>query len=283
MRVLVTGGAGLLGSALMAGAPEWAEAHATRRNTPVAEGVRAHAVDLADAAAVDALLDELRPGVVIHAAVGTKEGERDIVHATRNVALACGRTGAALIHVSTDALLDGEGAPYAEEAAPAPVHAYGRFKTRAEDAVRSLLPAAAVARTSLIVRDDPPDSVSAWTLDALRRGERLRLFVDEMRCPIAADDLAAQLWEIAALPAERRAGVWHLVGPEMVSRFSLGMMLAVRHGLDTALLHPTLSRSHTGEPRPRDLRMLTTRADRELSTRPRPVSQVLFPPAAPTS
>src|SRR5438105_2939818 len=84
--------------------------------------------------------------------------------------------------------------------------------TAAEELVRERLPRAAIIRTSLIVRAHPPDGGSAWVLGGLRRGEPVRLFVDELRCPIAVEDLAAQLWEIAALPAEARAGVWHLVG-----------------------------------------------------------------------
>jgi dTDP-4-dehydrorhamnose reductase len=90
------------------------------------------------------------------------------------------------------------------------VHEYGRWKAKAELHVRAAMPEAAVVRTSLILRADPPDAGSAWVLEALRRGEPVRLFTDELRCPIAVEDLAAQLWEIAALPAEARAasGTW---------------------------------------------------------------------------
>ncbi|HEX5725104.1 MAG TPA: sugar nucleotide-binding protein [Longimicrobiaceae bacterium] len=275
-RVLITGGAGLLGSALVRAAPEGVELHATHRRSPVA-GAEAHAVDLADAAAVQALFARIRPDLVIHAAV-SNDHERDVWRATEAVAAACRAHGAALIHLSTDALLDGEHAPYDESAEPAPVHDYGRWKARAELHVRREVRGAAVVRTSLIIRADPPDRTSAWVVDALRRGEPVRLFVDELRCPIAADDLAAQVWEIGGLPSERRGGVWHLAGPEAVSRFTLGVLLARRHGLDAGLLVPVLSRT-ADSPRPRDLRLLTTRADAELRTRPRPVSAVLHPPA----
>ena len=78
MRVLVTGGAGLLGGALIRGAPEGVEVHATWRETPV-EGAEAHRVDLADAAAVDALLARLRPAIVIHTAYGKHDLDRDVL------------------------------------------------------------------------------------------------------------------------------------------------------------------------------------------------------------
>ena len=275
MRVLITGGGGLLGGELIRQAPAEAQVHATRRSTPV-DGAPSSMVDLVDAPAVRALFDTVRPELVIHTAYSARAGERDICQATESVVAACRRTGADLIHLSTDALLDGERAPYAESAEPDPVHEYGRWKARAELHVRAAMPAAAVVRTSLIVRADPPDAGSATLLDALRRGEPVRLFMDELRCPTAVEDLAAQMWEVARLPAARRAGVWHLAAPEAVSRYALGVLLATRHGLDPAGILPVPSAS-SPVPRPRDLRLLTPRAHRALRARARPVSAVLFP------
>ena len=103
----------------------------------------------------------------------------------------------------------------------------------------------------------------------------VRLFTDELRCPITVEDLAAQLWEVVLLPPEQRAGVWHLAGPEAVSRYALGVMIALRHGVDPSAILPALSASALS-PRPRDLRLLTPRADRELRIRARPISAILI-------
>jgi dTDP-4-dehydrorhamnose reductase len=273
VRVLITGGGGLLGGELIRQAPADVEVHATRRASPV-HGAESHAVELSDGAAVGALLRRVRPDLVIHTAYSASEGERDIVRATAGVVGACLASGAALVYMSTDALLDGESSPFPESAEPAPVHDYGRWKARAELHVRERMPDAAVVRTSLIVRAEPPDRGSAWVLDSLRRGEPVRLFTDELRCPIAVEDIAAQLWEIARLPAERRGGVWHLAGPEALSRYAVGVLLALRAGLDARAIVPIPSASASA-PRPRDLRLLTTRADHALRTRARPISAVL--------
>ncbi|HZG43742.1 MAG TPA: sugar nucleotide-binding protein, partial [Longimicrobium sp.] len=194
MRVLITGGGGLLGGELIRQAPAEVEVHATRRSSPV-QGAPSYAADLSDAAAVRALFAAVRPELVIHTAYSQRDGERDIWRATESVVAGCQEAGAALVHMSTDALLDGERGPYAEDAEPDPVHEYGRWKARAELHVRAVIPSAAVVRTSLLVRADPPDVGSASVLDALRRGEPVRLFTDELRCPTTVEDLAAQLWE----------------------------------------------------------------------------------------
>lgn len=274
MTVLITGGAGLLGRTLIALAPAGTDVQATQRTTPVS-GATAHVLDLADAGAVRRAWAEARPRLVIHTAYGTQEGERDVWQATRNVVDACAEGGAELIHMSTDALLGGEDAPYDESAEAAPVHEYGRWKARAEAYVRERLPAAAVVRTSLITQLDPPDPRCAWVADSLRAGRPVTLFVDEMRCPILVEDLAAQLWEIAALAPHERAGVWNLGGPEAVSRYTLGVLIAAHAGLDPAGITAAPS-SDSPSPRPRDLRLTTARADRQLSTRARPVGAALL-------
>jgi dTDP-4-dehydrorhamnose reductase len=272
MRVLITGGAGLLGSTLIARAPAGVELHATQRTRPVS-GAAAHVIELSDQRATAALLREVAPDLVIHTAYSQSSPERDVWWATESLALACRDTGTPLVHLSSDVVFDGEHAPYSEDDEPAPVHLYGRMKAFAERFVRAQLPDAAIVRTSLIVREHPMDPASAWLVNALRCGEPVRLYVDELRCPISVVDLADQLWELALLPAERRASVWHLAGPEAVSRYTLGMFLAWWQGIDLNAVKPGYSRDSPA-PRPRDLRLLTTRADRELRTRARPVSEL---------
>jgi dTDP-4-dehydrorhamnose reductase len=269
--LLITGGAGFLGRELLRSVPADWECHVTERRTPAAGGI-AHRCDLSDGEAVRRLWSIVRPRRVIHTAYGTEDAERDIWLATRNVTDACRDSGAELLHVSSDLVLDGEHSPYAESAEPAPVHEYGRWKAKAELYVRAQIPSAAVVRASLITSFDPPDPRSAWVAAGLRGEAAVTLYVDEIRSPILVQDLAAQIIEIAALPAPGQAGVWHLAGPEAMSRFALGALIAAALGLPAERLRA--GRSSGGDaPRPRDLRLLTSRADRQLMHRARSISE----------
>lgn len=272
-RVLLTGAAGYLGRELLRTVPPNWTVHATRRRTPL-DWQPQHRIDLSDRDGVLALMHDVRPDLVIHAAASMDNLERDVVLATENVTAAASAVGAQLLHMSTDALFDGEHPPYRETDFPDPVHAYGRAKAQAEWNVRTTVPDAAIVRTSLITGLDPLDPRSAWVVESAREETAIGLFVDEIRCPIAVDDLAHQVWEVATLPPENAAGVWHLAGPEALSRYALGLLLAARFDLDPRYLEPRPSHTYPS-PRPRDVRMTTERVDRDLRHRARPVSAVL--------
>ena len=273
-RVLVTGGAGLLGNALVRSAPREARVEVTVRSRPSTLAVTTHRVDLSVPGAFDALVAVVEPELVIHTAYGKDDLDRDVVAATTEVVRTCATHGVRLIHCSSDVVFDGEHGPYAESDAPSPISAYGEAKAVAETTVAELVPEAAIVRTSLLIQSDPPDPTSAWVIEANRCGEAVTLFGDEFRCPVAVDDVAGGIWAIAGLSADGQAGVWHLVGPQRLSRVDLGALLAGRFGLDRSLLVDAAAATVPG-PRPRDLTLTSERAEATIGWSPRSLAEVL--------
>ncbi len=266
---LVTGATGLLGRevtrlALAAGrsllwAAYWSQPLALQ------PGVQPVQLDVGDAQAVRSLAQRVRPAVIIHTAYRKHGSELERVTAlgAGHVAQAATDTGARLVHVSSDVLLDGEHAPYDESAQPAPLHPYGVAKAQAEALVQQAAPHAAIVRTSLICRLDPPDPISAWVIDSLRETRPITLFTDEIRSPVWVQDLAAALIELAGLPF---AGVINVAGPQPLSRYEMGKRLACRLGLDPRGI--TAGESlHSGLRRPRNCTLDVRLAQRLLRTR----------------
>jgi dTDP-4-dehydrorhamnose reductase len=145
-RILVLGRGGWLGSSV------WGLL-ATR--PAIAQGPRSSELDIRNPKRVNEALDAFQPTAVLNlAAARPSAAEDDLqglnVHAAGFVAEACARRGTRLIHVSTDALLDGYDAPYADDAPATPLTRYGRSKAAGEVAVLEAHPGALCVRTSLI-------------------------------------------------------------------------------------------------------------------------------------
>ena len=217
--------------------------------------------DLRDRDSVIAELTRLRPSLVIHAAMALDAVS--IVEATANVVEGASRVGAHLVHLSTDAVFSGDGRPRDEDALPDPISPYGRWKAEAEDVV--LHGDAAVVRLPLVVSLDPEDGAVA----RIRRHAPTHWFHDEMRQPAMAADLAPAIWQIARLPDDRRTGVWHLPGPERLSRYEIAQRVVEALGLD-----PTSIVSAATPPdvvRPKDLVLGADRARGMTGWNPAPI------------
>ncbi|MER7498795.1 sugar nucleotide-binding protein [Nonomuraea pusilla] len=271
MRILVVGGSGFLGGELVR--QSVADGHlvaATCLTRPgTAPGARWLPLDVRDRAAVTGVIGAFRPDAVLNAAFRQQDWTATAVGAA-HVAVAASGSGARLVHVSSDAVFSGRAASYAEDSVPDPVSPYGAAKAAAEVAVQVIDPAAVVARTSLIIGDG--GSGHERLVHALAAGGTPgRLFTDDVRCPVHVRDLAAALLELAR---SDRSGVHHLAGPDAVSRYELGCLVARRDGLDPARL-PTGRRAGSGVPGPIDVRLDCGLTRRHLRTRLRGAREFL--------
>jgi dTDP-4-dehydrorhamnose reductase len=285
VRVLVTGAGGLLGGRLAACLHgRGFEVVALHRRAAPPAGPRAIGVDLLDEGAIGRLLDAERPAGVLHAAAlgrADRCQERpDEAHASNVVlpgrlARECATRGIRLVALSTDLVFAGDAAPFAETDAPLPLGVYGRTKREGERAVLEVFPNAAVARVALVYgrghggRGTASESV-AW---ALREGRPVRLFRDEHRTPVDAESVADAA---ARLLAGTARGLFHLGGPERLSRYELGLRLARALGLPESGLVAASQGDYAGaDPRPPDVSLDSRRARRELGWEPRSVETAL--------
>jgi dTDP-4-dehydrorhamnose reductase len=115
-------------------------------------------IEVKDHESVRQALEPVRPDVVVNTAafhnVPLCETDPDEALAvnglgTLHLARLCASLGAALLHVSTDYVFDGEkGSPYTEEDIPAPLNVYGVTKLAGEHFVRAYCGRHWVVRTS---------------------------------------------------------------------------------------------------------------------------------------
>ena len=203
MKAVVLGAAGQLGSELV------------RRLGPDV-GVPHQELSITDAAAVEAVIASRRPDVVFNCAaynaVDRAETERSAAFAVNsdgpyNVAAACRKHGASMVHFSTNFVFSGVGAePYLESDEPAPLSVYGRSKLDGERRVLEVGTHVLVVRTAGVFGG--PNSFPSRILGRARAGETLRVVSDQTVNPTYAKDLAAAAIELAE---EGLAGVLHAV------------------------------------------------------------------------
>lgn len=282
-RLLVTGAGGFLGWNLCRELANTWDVVGTVRSQPVPlPSVHSVRLDLTDHALLRRTFREVRPDGVIHAAAISRpdrcqlepsESARINVDVSVMLAELCAEAGIPLAFTSSDLVFDGRNAPYREEDPVSPVSIYGEQKAKAEEEILKRWPSAVVCRMALMFGDGGPGGASFLQpmVRAMRKGEPLKLFVDEVRTPLSGRDAAAGL----ALALESASGILHLGGPERISRFDFGRLVAEVLNLPGAVLVPTRQRDvSTPAPRPPDVSLDSSRA-RRLGFRPKPLRKAL--------
>jgi dTDP-4-dehydrorhamnose reductase len=182
----------------------------------------ADGIEITNADSVQSVLSGMRPHYVINTAsfirVDDCEDQVDTaieVNAigARNLARTCADVGAALVHLSTDYVFDGNATvPYDEDSAASPQSAYGISKLAGEQFVRYILP-----RNHMIVRSSGLYGMAGASgkggnfvetmLRVAKQGRPLAVVDDQTTCPTFTRDLAGAILQLIERGA---SGTYHI-------------------------------------------------------------------------
>lgn len=167
-----------------------------------------------------------------------------------NVAQACARVGAHLIHLSTDYVFSGLFAdaprPYEPDDETDPRSVYGRTKLAGEFAVLTASEDATVVRTAWVYTG----AIGGTDFAALMRakaaaGEAVDVVADQIGSPTYVGDLCAALLDIA--DGDIRESILHVANSGPASRFDQARAVYAAVGADPELVRPVGTDAH---PRP---------------------------------
>lgn len=270
-RVVVTGASGLLGATVL-GAFDDAEGW-SHQVAALPDGTPLRRVDLREDVSDE--LREAAPDLVIHCAALTDVDacERDPAaaralntDAPARLAAAARTLGARFVHISTDAVYDGETTgPHAEDEPPKPANVYAQSKLEGEHAVLDAHPEALILRTTMhgwtaLGRRSFSESI----LRGLLRGDRLTLFEDVRFSPLVVTDHARLIKHLAG-----HSGVLNLGAADAVTKEAFGRIVAREFGLSDASIEPvTLASVGLTAARPRNTAMDVTRLTQALGGPP---------------
>ena len=242
-RILITGANGQLGRDL---------ARMLADRSPATADI--DTLDLTDAARVDERIEQLRPRVILNCAawnlVDDAEDRPAEAFAANafgplHLARATARTGALLVHLSTNYVFDGQAEePYPEDAAPSPRSVYAVSKAAGEALVRAATPRHVLVRTAGLY--GPP---STWgkggnfvetILRAGRERPELRIVDDQHLTPTCTTDLAAFLIRLMDRWLENESpellGTWHATNAGGCTWYAFARRIAAAVGLDVRLV-----------------------------------------------
>ena len=250
MRVLVTGGNGQLGSALVD--------LLSARTADVVLGIDLPDIDITAPGSVREVFAQFAPDVVINCAAWTavdaaEAHEADALKVNgdgpRVLAEACKAAGAWLVQISTDYVFAGDAnTPYVEDARPDPKTAYGRTKLAGEIAVQEVLPGAHyLVRTAWLYGLQGNNFVKTMLeLESVR--DNVSVVDDQRGQPTYAGDLAEQI--LLLLDARPPAGIFHATNAGATTWFELTRAIFENIGADPQRVLATDSASFV-RPAPR--------------------------------
>jgi dTDP-4-dehydrorhamnose reductase len=206
-------------------------------------GLGREELDVSDPDAVQKILIELRPDLIINASAYTEVdlaetqvelAEKINAQSPGVMAEAARKINAVFIHYSTDYVFDGEkNVPYIETDLTHPLNVYGKSKLMGEENIKQAGDAYLIFRTSWVYSlqgNSFVNKVLGWS----RKNKTLKIVNDQIGSPTWAGILAettsqviaanrANLWD----NIRERHGIYHLAGSGYVSRYEWAKQILV--------------------------------------------------------
>jgi dTDP-4-dehydrorhamnose reductase len=203
-------------------------------------------LDITEPTSIEGAIEAARPDVVIHCAAMTNVdgAARDPALAyaingvgTQNVAQACVRANAVLVHISTNEVFDGTKAePYYEFDITNPINSYGKSKLAGEWFAAHLTSRFMIVRTSWLSAPGGRNFIHRIQQLADERG-KLQVVTDEVASPTFVEDLAPA---ILKLVEAGRFGIYHLTNAGHCSRYDYARKILELSGRSHVPVEPIL-------------------------------------------
>lgn len=222
MRILLTGAKGQVSQCIKQQKPEHWEMIAADSQT----------LDITDATAVNNMVHNFEPDVIINAAGYTNleaaELNKEQVFATNAegthiLANAANQMGIRFIHISSDYVFDGQKRmPYLETDYPNPLSTYAKSKLAGELLALAANPDSIIIRSSWVFSEFGNNFVT----DIIKQANHQQIAIptDKIGCPTYAGDLARLMINLAQNQHILR-GIFHFCGSKAVNRYEFAQAI----------------------------------------------------------
>jgi dTDP-4-dehydrorhamnose reductase len=206
-KVLITGGAGQLASALQ---------HHHLASTVQMQVCSRSQLDITQVDSIQQAIAHYQPDIIVNCAAYTAvdKAEQETEQAllinhigAGHLASACNKNTIPLIHISTDYVFDGtKGSAYQEDDRVNPINQYGNSKWLGEQAVRELCEQHIILRVCSVF-SEYGNNFFKTMLRLANEKTNLRVVSDQISCPTYAGDIAGAIFQLIA--ASKTWGTYH--------------------------------------------------------------------------
>ena len=238
-KILITGGAGQVGSSLYS----FLEKTYNVTNTSRKGSESSVKLDISDRSEVVRVLNEYSPDVIINCASfnNVDNCEKDkriarnvILEGLKNLALNSGKESM-IVHISSDYVFNGKKAKYSELDKPDPLNYYGRLKLESENFLRGLNRKSVILRCNVVFSEilKNKSNFFAWIYNNLKDGKEINVVSDQISNPTPVELLIKTIESAIILKAN---GIFNVGTLEPLSRYDFALKVCDIFNFDKGLL-----------------------------------------------
>lgn len=245
MRILITGGDGMLGTDL--------------REVLKSEDLivtNHESLDITDRNQVMEKIKEYKPEIVINCAAMTDvdgcETKKDLAYklnaeGPENLALACREIDATLAHISTDYVFKGNNnRPLIEDDELGPISIYGKSKLKGEENVENILDKYFIIRTAWLYGKNGPNFIEKM-LELAKTHDTLTVVNDQKGSPTFTKDLSKGIYELIK---SNKYGTYHLTNSGSTTWYEFAKLIFEKKEIDINVIPVTSEEFAAPAPRP---------------------------------
>ena len=248
-RILITGGTGLLGKALILTAPEntkIAITHLHEGTSRALNSIESYKISLDNPDSLLKVVKDFKPDVVFHTAgMGSVDEAENNQEYAKKINLdiltplvkSLNEIHATTVFISSNAVYEGDNPPYSEISEQKSVNYYGELKIQAEKYIRQSAERFIIIRPILMYgwpQEGRRDNPFSWIVKKLGNKEPMKLVNDTITMPLLDRDCANVCWKSLSYLGED----FNVAGSEQITFYDFGKVIAEEFGFDSTLLTP---------------------------------------------
>ena len=186
-------------------------------------------------------------------------------YGAENIAKVCKNNKIRLLHISSDAVFDGQKGMYVEEDVTNPVNIYAKSKMLGEKLISKNLENYVIIRTNFYGFHKQDKFLFNWILSKLKNNERFTGFNDVFFNPLEVTNLSKMIYELSE---KNFCGILHLSSDEIFSKFEFATKISEFFDFDSNLIKKaSIDELGLNAKRPKNTTLVNNKAKNLLDTK----------------